>query len=186
MAVPISQAWTVATYVLKQKLKGRKRFPLVTMLEPLFRCNLACAGCGKIQYPAHILKQELSPEECFRAVEECGRPWSPFPAANLSCIRRSTRSSKAWWRARSTSTCAPMRCCLRKSSHLFKPSKYLSFSVHLDGQREHHDFSVCREGGYDIAVEGIRGRQPRASASPPTPRSSMEPTPTACAPSSTK
>src|SRR5437588_12516776 len=66
--------WTVATYVLKQKLAGRKRYPLVLMLEPLFRCNLACAGCGKIQYPPHILKQQLTPEECFRAVAECGAP----------------------------------------------------------------------------------------------------------------
>ena len=79
MAVPVSQAWTVATYVLKQKMKGRKRFPLVTMLEPLFRCNLACAGCGKIQYPPHILKQELTPEECFRAVEESGTPMVSIP-----------------------------------------------------------------------------------------------------------
>src|SRR5579871_6437372 len=70
MPVPVSQAWTVATYVLKQKLAGRKRYPFVLMLEPLFRCNLACAGCGKIQYPAHILKQELTPEECFKAVDE--------------------------------------------------------------------------------------------------------------------
>src|SRR5207247_10549311 len=74
MAVPISQMWTVATYVLKQKLKGRKQYPLVLMLEPLFRCNLACAGCGKIQYPSHVLKMQLTPEECFRAVEECGTP----------------------------------------------------------------------------------------------------------------
>ena len=72
MAVPVSQALTVATYVLKQKLTGRKKYPLVLMLEPLFRCNLACAGCGKIQYPAHILKAELTPEECFQAAEECG------------------------------------------------------------------------------------------------------------------
>src|ERR1700742_1107787 len=79
MAVPVSQAFTVATYVLRQKLKGRKRYPLVLMLEPLFRCNLACAGCGKIQYPAHILKSELSPEECFKAVEECGVPMVSIP-----------------------------------------------------------------------------------------------------------
>ena len=68
MPVPISQAWTVATYVLRQKLRGRRRYPLVLMLEPLFRCNLACAGCGKIQYPAHVLKMQLSPEECFGVV----------------------------------------------------------------------------------------------------------------------
>ena len=79
MPVPISQMWTVATYVLKQKLKGRKQYPLVLMLEPLFRCNLACAGCGKIQYPAHVLKKNLSPEECFRAVEECGAPMVSIP-----------------------------------------------------------------------------------------------------------
>src|SRR5215471_21766392 len=74
MPVPVSQAWTVATYVLKQKLRGRKRYPFVLMLEPLFRCNLACAGCGKIQYPADILKKHLSPDECFEAAEQCGAP----------------------------------------------------------------------------------------------------------------
>src|SRR2546430_4941887 len=79
MPVPVSQMWTVATYVLKQKLQGRRRYPFVLMLEPLFRCNLACAGCGKIQYPVHILKQELSPEECFKAVEECGTPMVSIP-----------------------------------------------------------------------------------------------------------
>ena len=79
MPVPISQMWTVATYVLKQKIAGRKRYPFVLMLEPLFRCNLACAGCGKIQYPAHILKKELSAEECFKAVDECGTPMVSIP-----------------------------------------------------------------------------------------------------------
>ncbi len=79
MGVPISQAWTVATYVLKQKLMRRSRYPLVLMLEPLMRCNLACAGCGKIQYPAHVLKSELTPEECFKAVEECGTPMVAIP-----------------------------------------------------------------------------------------------------------
>ena len=79
MAVPLSQMWTVATYVLGQKIRRRKRYPLVLMLEPLFRCNLACAGCGKIQYPAHILKRELTPEQCFAAVEECGAPMVSIP-----------------------------------------------------------------------------------------------------------
>ena len=72
MAVPISQMYTVATYVLSQKLKGVKRYPLVLMLEPLFRCNLACAGCGKIQYPDHVLDKRLTPEQCWAAAEECG------------------------------------------------------------------------------------------------------------------
>ena len=79
MPVPVSQMWTVTCYVLRQKLAGRKQYPLVLMLEPLFRCNLACAGCGKIQYPAHILKKDLSPEECFRAVDECGAPMVSIP-----------------------------------------------------------------------------------------------------------
>src|SRR5688500_19318105 len=79
MSVPASQMWTVATYVLRQKLRRRKRYPLVLMLEPLFRCNLACAGCGKIQYPAHILEKQLTPEQCFTAVEECGAPMVSIP-----------------------------------------------------------------------------------------------------------
>jgi hopanoid biosynthesis associated radical SAM protein HpnH len=79
MAIPISQMWTVATYVLKKRLSGTKRYPLVLMLEPLFRCNLACAGCGKVQYPPHILKKVLTPEQCFAAVEECGAPMVSLP-----------------------------------------------------------------------------------------------------------
>src|SRR5512136_3433018 len=79
MSVPASQMWTVATYVLRQRMAGRRRYPLVLMLEPLFRCNLACSGCGKIQYPAQILKRHLSPEECFRAAEECGAPMVSIP-----------------------------------------------------------------------------------------------------------
>ena len=79
MGVPVSQMWTVASYVLRQKMSGRKRYPLVLMLEPLFRCNLACAGCGKIQYPAHVLKKNLTPEQCFKAVEECGAPMVSIP-----------------------------------------------------------------------------------------------------------
>jgi len=149
--------WTVATYVLKQKLKGRKRYPFVLMLEPLFRCNLACAGCGKIQYPAHILKTDLSPEECFKAVDECGTPMVSIPggrAADAPGDR--TRSSRAWLRGKSTSTLCTNALLLKEKLHLFKPSTYLTFSVHVDGQKEHHDFSVCREGGYDLAIDGIR------------------------------
>src|SRR4029450_5448627 len=79
MSVPLSQMWTVATYVIRQRVAGRKRYPLVLMLEPLFRCNLACAGCGKIQYPAQILRKNLSVEKCLRAVDECGAPMVSIP-----------------------------------------------------------------------------------------------------------
>ena len=82
MAVPVSQMWTVASYVLRQKLAGRKRYPLVLMLEPLFRCNLACAGCGKIQYPTHILKKDLSEKTASRQSMSAERPWFRSPAAS--------------------------------------------------------------------------------------------------------
>jgi len=156
MAVPISQMWTVATYVLKQKLKGRRRYPLVLMLEPLFRCNLACAGCGKIQYPAHILKTDLTPEECFRAVEECGVPMVSIPGGEPLLHPRMPEIVAGLVARRKYVYLCTNALLLKEKLHLFKPSKYLSFSVHLDGQREHHDFSVCREGGYDIAMEGVQ------------------------------
>src|SRR3977135_1056366 len=79
MPVPVSQMWTVATYVLKQKLSGRRQYPLVLNLEPLLRCDVACAGGGKIQYPAHVLKMNLTPEQCFKAVDECGAPMVSIP-----------------------------------------------------------------------------------------------------------
>src|SRR5690349_15003152 len=156
MAVPISQMWTVATYVLGQKLKGHKRYPLVLMLEPLFRCNLACAGCGKIQYPGHVLKMELTPEECFRAVEECGAPMVSIPGGEPLLHPRIGENVAGLVERKKYIYLCTNALLLKQKIDLFQPSKYLTFSVHLDGQREHHDFSVCLEGGYEKAVEGIR------------------------------
>ncbi|MGI8771941.1 MAG: adenosyl-hopene transferase HpnH [Acidobacteriaceae bacterium] len=156
MAVPISQMWTVATYVLKQRWSGRKRYPLVLMLEPLFRCNLACAGCGKIQYPAHILKQELTAEECFRAVDECGTPMVSIPGGEPLMHPQIGEIVAGLVARKKYIYLCTNAILLKEKLHLFQPSKYLSFSVHMDGQREHHDFSVCREGTYDKALEGIR------------------------------
>ena len=156
MAVPISQMWTVASYVLRKRLSGQKRYPLVLMLEPLFRCNLACAGCGKIQYPAHILKRDLSPEECFRAVEECGAPMVSIPGGEPLMHPQIGEIVQGLVARKKYIYLCTNALLLKEKIDLFKPSKYLTFSVHLDGQREHHDFSVCREGGYDKAVEGIR------------------------------
>jgi hopanoid biosynthesis associated radical SAM protein HpnH len=156
MPVPVSQAWTVATYVLKQKLAGRKRYPFVLMLEPLFRCNLACAGCGKIQYPAHILKQELTPEECFKAVDECGTPMVSIPGGEPLMHSQIDKIVEGLVSRKKYIYLCTNALLLKEKLDLFKPSKYLTFSVHMDGQREHHDFSVCREGGYDLAIEGIR------------------------------
>jgi hopanoid biosynthesis associated radical SAM protein HpnH len=156
MPVPISQAWTVASYVLKQKIQGRKQYPLVLMLEPLYRCNLACAGCGKIQYPAHVLKQELSPEECFKAVEECGAPMVSIPGGEPLMHSQIDKIVEGLVARKKYIYLCTNALLLKEKLHLFKPSKYLTFSVHLDGQKEHHDFSVCREGGYELAVEGVR------------------------------
>ena len=156
MPVPISQMWTVASYVARQKLAGRKRYPLVLMLEPLFRCNLACAGCGKIQYPAHILKKELTPEECFRAVEECGVPTVSIPGGEPLMHSRIHEIVEGLVARKKYIYLCTNALLLKEKLPLFKPSKYLTFSVHMDGQREHHDFSVCREGGYDLALAGIK------------------------------
>jgi hopanoid biosynthesis associated radical SAM protein HpnH len=156
MPVPVSQAWTVASYVLKQKIKGRKQYPLVLMLEPLYRCNLACAGCGKIQYPAHVLKRELSPEECFKAVEECGTPMVSIPGGEPLMHSQIEKIVEGLVARKKYIYLCTNALLLKEKLDLFKPSKYLTFSVHLDGQKEHHDFSVCREGGYELAVEGIR------------------------------
>jgi len=155
LPVPISQMWTNLSYVVRQKLAGRKRYPLVLMLEPLFRCNLACAGCGKIQYPPHILKKELSPEECFRAVEECGVPTVSIPGGEPLMHSQIEKIVEGLVARKKYIYLCTNALLLKEKLHLFKPSKYLTFSVHMDGQREHHDFSVCREGGYDLALEGI-------------------------------
>jgi hopanoid biosynthesis associated radical SAM protein HpnH len=156
MAVPVSQMWTVASYVLRQKLAGRKRYPLVLMLEPLFRCNLACAGCGKIQYPAHILKTDLSPEDCFKAVDECGAPMVSIPGGEPLMHPQIAGIVEGLVARKKYIYLCTNALLLKEKLHLFKPSKYLSFSVHVDGQKEHHDFSVCREGGFELALDGIR------------------------------
>ena len=156
MGVPVSQMWTVATYVIGQKLKGRRRYPLVLMLEPLFRCNLACAGCGKIQYPAHILKKNLPPEECFRAVEECGAPMVSIPGGEPLMHPQIDKIVEGLVARKKYIYLCTNALLLKEKIDLFRPSKYLTFSVHLDGQREHHDFSVCREGGFDQAIEGVK------------------------------
>ena len=156
MGVPVSQMWTVASYVISQRLKGRKQYPLVLMLEPLFRCNLACAGCGKIQYPAHVLKKNLSPEECFRAVDECGAPVVSIPGGEPLMHPQIAEIVAGLVARKKYIYLCTNALLLSKRLDEFTPSKYLSFSVHMDGQREHHDFAVCREGTYETAVEGIR------------------------------
>ena len=158
MSVPISQMWTVASYVMRQKLKRRSRYPLVLMLEPLFRCNLACAGCGKIQYPPQILRKDLTVEQCLQAVDECGAPMVSIPGGEPLMypeIGRLVRELVA--RKKYIYLCTNAILLEEKlEAGIFSPSKYLTFSVHLDGLREEHDDAVCREGVYDTAVAAIR------------------------------
>src|SRR5204862_746145 len=147
MSVPVSQMWTVATYVLGQRLRGRKRYPLVLMLEPLFRCNLACAGCGKIQYPAHILKKDLSLDKALAAVDECGAPMVSIPGGEPLLYPHIAELVRELVKRRKYIYLCTNALLLKEKLEqgLFTPSKYLTFSVHMDGQEEHHDFSVCRE-----------------------------------------
>lgn len=156
MPVPFSQMWTIATYVLGKKLRGVKRYPLVLMLEPLFRCNLACAGCGKIQYPTETLRKHLTPQQCFDAVDECGAPVVTIPGGepllhpDIHEIVTGIVGRKKY-----VYLCTNA-LLLEKHLDRFQPSPYLTFSVHLDGPKHEHDFAVCRDGVYDIAVRAIK------------------------------
>tara|TARA_B100001059_G_scaffold234894_1_gene278814 strand:- start:3451 stop:4569 length:1119 start_codon:yes stop_codon:yes gene_type:complete len=150
--------WTVASYVLSQKIKRRKRYPLVLMLEPLFRCNLACAGCGKIQYPAHILRQDLPLEDALRAVDECDAPMVSIPGGEPLLYPHIRELVEELVKRRKYIYLCTNALLLKEKldAGWFKPSKYLSFSVHMDGRRDEHDFAVCRDGTYDKAIIGIR------------------------------
>jgi hopanoid biosynthesis associated radical SAM protein HpnH len=148
--------FTVALYVIRQKLAGRKRYPLVLMLEPLFRCNLTCAGCGKIQYPAQILRKHLTVEACLRAVEECGAPVVSIPGGEPLMYPDIDRLVTALVARKKYVYLCTNAILLKDKLDLFTPSPYLTFSIHMDGLREDHDEAVCRDGVYDQAVEAIR------------------------------
>jgi len=156
MGVPISQMWTVASHVLSNKLRKNAHAPLVLMLEPLFRCNLACAGCGKIQFPAEILRKNLSPADCFRAVEECGAPLVSIPGGEPLLHPQIDEIVAGLVQRRKYVYLCTNGILLEQNLHRFTPSKYLSFSVHIDGLREQHDAAVCRAGVYDTAISGLR------------------------------
>jgi hopanoid biosynthesis associated radical SAM protein HpnH len=150
------QALNVGKYIVTQRLKGRKRFPLVLMLEPLFRCNLACSGCGKIQHPKEILKQNLSPEDCFKAVDECGAPVVSIPGGEPLLHPQIDEIVRGLVKRKKYIYLCTNAILLEKSLHKFEPSEYLTFSVHLDGLKEEHDKCVDREGVFDVAVKAIR------------------------------
>ena len=156
MPVPLSQMWTVASYVLSQRVRRVERYPLVLMLEPLFRCNLACAGCGKIQFPADVLRRHLTPEQCFKAVDECGAPMVSIPGGEPLMHPQIGEIVAGLVARKKYIYLCTNALKLEAALDKFTPSKYLSFSIHMDGPREEHDEAVCREGVYDIAVQAIR------------------------------
>ncbi len=156
MAVPFIQQLRVGAYILKQKLKGNRRYPLVLMLEPLFRCNLACPGCGKIAYPKEILDRRLSVEECLAAAEECGAPIVSIPGGEPLIHKEMPQIVAGLVARRKFVYLCTNGLLLKKRLDDYSPSVYLTFSVHLDGLREEHDAAVDQQGAFDITVEAIR------------------------------
>jgi hopanoid biosynthesis associated radical SAM protein HpnH len=156
MPVPLRQTARMAAYLAKQRIRGNDKFPLIVELEPLFQCNLACAGCGKIQHPEHVLKRRMTVEQAVGAIEECGAPMvsiaggEPLIHPEIDEIARELIARK-----RFVYLCTNAILMERKLDR-FKPSPYFSWAVHIDGLRERHDESVSREGVFDKAVEGIR------------------------------
>ena len=155
MSVPLSQQLRIGAYIVRQRLLGVRRYPLVLMLEPLFRCNLACAGCGKIDYPDSILDKRMSVEDAIGAVEECGAPVVSIAGGEPLIHREIGRIVEGIVARKRYVYLCTNALLLEKKLHLFEPSPFFSFSIHLDGTREVHDRSVCEEGVYDKAVRAI-------------------------------
>lgn len=156
MGVPLIQQVRVGAYVVKQRIVGNKRYPLVLMLEPLFRCNLACAGCGKIDYPDAILNRRLSVEECLEAVDECGAPVVSIPGGEPLLHREIREIVEGIIARKKFVYLCTNALLLEKNLGRFTPSPYLTFSVHLDGLEEHHDHAVSQKGVFKRAVSAIR------------------------------
>jgi hopanoid biosynthesis associated radical SAM protein HpnH len=164
MGIPFLKEMRIGAYLLKQKLLGRERYPLVLMLEPLFRCNLACFGCGKIDYPDAILNRRLSVKECLDAVDECGAPMVAIPGGEPLIHKEIGEIVKGIVARKKFVSLCTNALLLEKKLHLFEPSPYLFFSVHLDGLKEHHDKSVCQEGVFERAVSAIKAAKAKGFA----------------------
>jgi len=156
LAVPLHQKIRVGAYVMKQHVTGVKRYPLVLMLEPLFRCNLACAGCGKIDYPDPILNQRLTVEQCLEAVDECGAPVVSIAGGEPLLHREIEQVVEGIIARKKFVYLCTNALLMEKKIDRFKPNPFFVWSVHLDGDREMHDKSVCEEGVYERAVAAIK------------------------------
>jgi hopanoid biosynthesis associated radical SAM protein HpnH len=156
VGVPVIQQVRVGAYIVSQKLRRNARYPLVLMLEPLFRCNLACPGCGKIDYEDAVLNKRLSVEECLAAVDECGAPVVSIPGGEPLLHREMDKIVEGIVARKKFVYLCTNGLLLEKKMHLFKPSQYLTFSVHLDGLEEHHDRAVNQPGTFRRAVAAIK------------------------------
>lgn len=156
MGVPLIQQYRVGTYILGKKIKREKRYPLVLMLEPLFQCNLACAGCGKIDHPKETLKQRVSVEDALAAVDECGAPMVSIPGGEPLIHKEMPQIVEGILARKKFVYLCTNALLLKKKIDDYKPSPYFTWSIHLDGLKERHDESVCQEGVFDKAVEAIK------------------------------
>ena len=156
MPIPLRQTVRVGAYVVVQHLKGVRRYPLVLMLEPLFRCNLACAGCGKIDYPDAILNQRLSVDDCVAAADECGAPMVVIAGGEPLLHREIDEIARRVIARKKFVYLCTNALLLEKKIDLFEPNPYFAWTIHLDGDREDHDRSVCQDGVYDRAVAAIK------------------------------
>jgi hopanoid biosynthesis associated radical SAM protein HpnH len=156
LGIPLLQKLSVASYVIRQRLAGRQRYPLVMMLEPLFRCNLACAGCGKIDYPDPILHQNMPVEDALHAVDECGAPIVSIAGGEPLLHKQLPEMVRGIIARKKFVYLCTNALLMEKKLSQYRPSPYFTWSVHLDGDRETHDASVCQPGVYDRAVSAIK------------------------------
>ena len=156
MAIPLIQQIRVGAYIMKQKLLGKSKYPLVLMLEPLFRCNLACAGCGKIDYPKEILNQRLSVEECINSVDECGAPIVSIPGGEPLIHKEMPEIVDQLIKRKKFVYLCTNAVLMEKKLSDYRPTPYFTWSVHLDGLKDEHDKSVCQDGVFDRCVSAIR------------------------------
>jgi len=156
LAIPLLQMYRVGRYVLSRKLRGEPRYPLVLMLEPLFQCNLACAGCGKIDYPKEVLQQRMSVADALAAVDECGAPIVSIAGGEPLIHRELPQIVAGIVARRKFVYLCTNAILLTRHIDEYRPSPYLTLSLHLDGNRERHDESVCQEGVFDKVMGAIR------------------------------